>query len=654
MNKRYNSIDNIDYKNHSSSIKNILHLGGENVILGSKFDIRKYFNDLDKNLLLSGKSPKKEKINKISLLYPKITPKTKKSNDISTSNYKNKSKNYYTIENESITNQSSNKNIFNSNHSSKNIYNNNHLRNNTICNQYDNCFLTSIGIEQNEKNNKNFKTIDARDYIISFRVKNDNNRRTLINNNKNLNLNSNFHISSIIKEIREKYKTKNDFDIKNDYISYNKKKINAVLNAKKLITNYDEKNDWDLKLKEDNYHNFIKNNKKICKQNILTKLICSERQKVLENEKMHEKEVKDKYNEIINDEKEFENIVKEQKQNNKIIEDYRIQLENNNKDLFYLKDLIQIKVQNKEAEIMKKLFEMEELRGYAIFVNNMQGKDTSIYEKEIYPMDYEKKIELNSLVKNTFEIYKDFLNENTIENRHKGNEPELIYNGFLGIEDKIRYAIKIKDETYEEIEKIKLKNKSILDLIIDKKNFMEKEYNSIKEECNNIVNFISKKEESKDKYFHSLAKELFIYILEILSNENINKYKDDDLTNELVNLNKICDLAEKSQKCISEKEIFINESIKNLEKFEKEDPIKFDEALDSAKERIILERQKEAKELNRLREKIKRIQAIQKLEKINFIIRKVEKPFHIKKKISIKIDPMVIKEKEDKELITYQ
>ena len=62
MNKRYKSIDNIDFKNHSSSIKKILHLGGENVILGSKFDTKKYFNDINK-ISINAESPKKEKIN---------------------------------------------------------------------------------------------------------------------------------------------------------------------------------------------------------------------------------------------------------------------------------------------------------------------------------------------------------------------------------------------------------------------------------------------------------------------------------------------------------------------------------------------------------------------------------------------------------------
>ena len=648
MNKRYNSIDRLDKKGRSSSIKNILHLGGENVVLGPKFDIKKYFNEIGRKGL-NDNSPKKTTDNKLSLLYPSISPKSMKNynNNISTANYRNQI--YCTIENESITNHSSNKYIFNTNHSSKNIYKNSTLRNNTISNT-SNCFITSVGIEQNPNNNK---TIDARDYIISFNSSHNNIRKRLFSNKIN-NLNRVFHVSSVVKEIKEKYKTKNDLDIKNDYIAYSKENIDSVLNHNNIIKNYEQKNMWNLKLNEDNYHNFLKNNIKIYKQNILSKLVNKEREKVLENGILYEKNIEDKKNQIINDEKEFENIVSEQKYYNKIIDDYRIKLQDTNRDLYYLKSYMSLKVQNKEAELMKKLFEMEELRGYAKFVNNMLGKDISMFEKEIYPMNYEKKIEMNSLVKNAFEIYKDYLSDKNTENESKGNEPEIIYDGFLGLEGKIRYGIEKKEEEYKEIKRIKKNNKLILDEIIRKKNFYEEEYQSLKNECNEVENFILKEERKIEKYFHSLAKELFIYILEIFSKENINKYKANEFNNEVLNLIKITELAEKTKNCISEKELFINESIRKIEILEKENPIKFEEILESAKDRIILERQKEAKELRKIKEKIKKIQAIKKLEKINFIIRRIEQPFHVKKKTQVKIDPLTIKEKEDKELITYK
>ena len=642
MNKRYNSIDKFDFKGRSSSIKNILHLGGEHIILGPKFDIKKYFNEMGKQKL-NENSPKKTNINKLSLLYPTFSPKNKKLYNISTSNYK--SQNFHTLENETNSNRRS-EYIFNTNHSSKNIYNNNLIKNNTLGNNKENCFLTSLDIEQNKNN---FKTIDARDYIISFNSNHCRNKRLFKNDNKG---NKIFHISDIVKEIKEKYKTKNELDIKNDYIAYNKQNIESVLNANKIINHYQEKNEWDLKVNDVNFHNFISNNKNIYKHNILKILVNKEREKLIENEKIIEKDVKEKHDMISNDEKEFEQIVLELKQYNKAIEDCRIEIEKTNKDLYYLKSLMSYKVQNKEAEIMKKLFEMEELRHYAKFVNNMLEKDTSIFEIEIFPIDYEKKIELNALVKNAFKVYENFINDDKNENQNNGNEPEIIYKEFLGLQDKIRYIINEKERQYEERKKTKLNNKLILDEIINKKNFLETEYNNLKKEYETTKTIISQKE-NFENFMVALAKELFIYLLEIFSDENLKKYRDVKL-NEVSGLLKLADLAEKSKNCISEKEIFINKSIRNIEIIEEKNPRLFVEILDMAKERIILQRQKEAKELRIFREKLKKIQAMKKLEKINFIIRRVERPFHIKKNKEIKIDLINLKEKEDKELITYQ
>ena len=648
MNKRYNTIEQEDIKRgRPSSIKNILHMGGKNIIHG---DIS---NEAGKKNFLINSQKKSNSNNKLFLLYPTISPKSKKSYNISTetnniSISKYKDKNYSSIENES----NNNRYIFITNHSSKNIYKNNQLRGNTLRNQ-DKCFLTSLTSEQLD-NKKKLKTIDSTDYRISFNSDNNKFKRLYTINNDNK-INKNFHISKIIKEIKEKYKIKNEFEIKNDYLAYNSQNLNEISNANNLLNDYQEKNIWNIKIKESNYHNFILNNKEIYKNNILSKLVDKERDKIIENNRLYEKCLEDKYNTLIQNEKELEEIIDEQKKSHKIIENYRIKLEKCNRELYYLKNLMFYKVQNKEAEIMKKLLEMEELRAYAKFVNNMIGNDSSIFEKEIYPTDYDKKIELNSLVKNAFKVYGNYLNEsNNMKNNNYGNEPEKIYKGFLGLQDKIRYAIKMKDEVLQQIKKIKVNNKLILEQIKVKKDFLEKEYNSIKEEIDSIQKIILNVEINEQRYLYILAKELFIYILQTFSYENINKYKNNDINNKVSNLIKISELAEKCKASISEKEIFINESIRNLEKFEKENPVLFEEFLDNAKERIILQRQKKAKEMRKLREKINKIQVIKKLERINFIMRKVEHPFHINKASKINIESNIIKEKEDKELLTYQ
>jgi len=655
MNKRYNSKDKYDINMHSSS--NLLNSEGKNIIFDSHFDIKKYFHEISKrNIFL--KSPKKTISNRHSLLKPLTSIKTKNFRNVSTednniSTFKNK--NYFTIETEP-TIHNKNKYIFNSNHSSKNIYQNGPFITNLMSNR-NNCFMTSIEISKNDNNNNNIinnlvnNNSEKNRYLIPL---SSNDRRKRLFSISNKKIKNNLHVSDIIKEIREKYKIKNAKDIKNDYIAYTNENVDAVLDSKNLLDNYRDQNEWKIKNDENNFNQFSLNKKKVCKNNILSKLIDKEREKLIIKQKLREESLEDKKNTIDNDEKLFEEIKIGQKLNYKILQDYRMKLEDCKKDVFYLKEVYRYKVQNKEAEIMKKLFEINELREYAKFVNNMLDKDITRYQIEIYPDDYEKKIELNELVKNAIEVYADYLkedeDENTnIENKKQGNEPEIIYAEFKGLEDRIRYALNIKDIEYEQIRESKKHNALILKEIVNKKNFLQEEFNKINGEYMEIKEYLSK-ERNSDKYFHLLAQDLFNCILGTFSYSNIYKTKP----NEALSLNKICDMAKKCQKCLSEKEIFINKYITNIEKYEKENPLLFKDIIDLAIDRIIQNKQTEIKQANKIKESIKRINAIKKLEKISFLIRKVEKPFHVKKEIIEKIDPMEIIEKEKRELLTYE
>ena len=68
--------------------------------------------------------------------------------------------------------------------------------------------------------------------------------------------------------------------------------------------------------------------------------------------------------------------------------------------------------------------------------------------------------------------------------------------------------------------------------------------------------------------------------------------KDKDKDNNILNLNKLSHLAKKTNNCITEKEIFINSSIKTIEKYEKDNPVLFEEIIDLTKSKIILQNQK--------------------------------------------------------------
>ena len=649
MNKRYNSIDKFEINMRSSSNKNLLNIGDKNTIFGPQFDIKNYFDEISKrNIFL--KSPKKSISNRHSLLKPLTSIKTKNFRNISSddnniSTLKNNNKNYFTIETEP-TIHNKNKYIFNSYHSSKNIYQNDPFITNLMSNR-KNCFMTSIEICQNDNNNNHEKSR----FLVPL-SSNDRHKRIFSISNKKIK--NNLHVSDIIKEIREKYKKKNGKDIKNDYIAYTNENVDAVLDSKNLLDNYRDQNEWKIKIDENNFNQFSINKKNVCKSKILSKLIDKEREKLIIKQKLREESLEDKKITIDNDENLFEEIKTKQKLNYKILQDYRMKLEDCKKDVFYLKEVYRYKVQNKEAEIMKKLFEINELREYAKFVNNMLDKDITRYQIEIYPSDYEKKIDLNALVKNALEVYADYLSEeenedSNIENKKKGNEPEIIYDEFKGLEDRIRYALNLKDIEYEQIRELKKHNALILKETVNKKNMLQEEFNKINEEYIEIKEYLSK-DINSDKYFHLLAQELFNCILGTFSYSNIYKAKP----NEALSLNKICDMAKKCQKCLSEKEIFINKNITIIEKYEEENPLLFKDIIDLAIERIIQNKQTEIKQANKIKESIKRINAIKKLEKISFLIRKVEKPFHVKKEVIEKIDPMEIIEKEKRELLTYQ
>ena len=188
-------------------------------------------------------------------------------------------------------------------------------------------------------------------------------------------------------------------------------------------------------------------------------------------------------NELINQgEKIFEELKIEQKRNSKIIEDFYYKLFENNRVLLYLRENFKEQVRKTEYEIMKKIYEIEELRLYAQFVNYIYGYDTSIYEKTVINDEYSKiHLDQETLVNNILENYKHFLKDdnNDIIN---SIDPDIILNEIRLIEDRILLNLKLKDQEYEELKKNKKNHRDILKNIENKKIEVENEYNYYKKE----------------------------------------------------------------------------------------------------------------------------------------------------------------------------
>ena len=609
MEKRNSSVNRSHKNEINISNTNRLNMSGQSIILGKNFNILKILNEIEK------RTTEKEvfhKPNLLPLLYPK-TPKKKIK-------------------------------YFNSSFDKNNIST---LKNENSYKKDKNCFLTSLG---NEQSRNSESLTDKKDFKYSLKYFNSNKYKRLYDDKK-IN-NNNIHLSSIIKEIRNKNKANNDKSNFNNNIAYDKKNMDCIIDMNDVLNIHCKSNDWDLKEKEKDYNGFVINNKEIKLQNVLIKLVNKEKDIIDNNHKMYIKDLEIKKKSIDEDENNFNQIIKEQKYYNKLIEENLTKLKNQNKVLLYIRENIKEHLRKTEYEIMKKIYEIDELRIYAKFVKYIYGYDISKYETSFIEKENNKaQSDIEELINSVIDNYKECLEEgnNEIDNI----EPDIIYNEMTLIEDRILLAIKEKDKELEELKKCQNNNESVLKEIINKKNDLEREYNYLKEECNYILDLYSNENNDKDLFI--IAQDLFNYIIDILSNENkyYNKFKDKN-NSTIYNPFEISGLGVKSINLISEKEMLLNKYIQIIEKYENEDPKTFSDIINTRKDQIILEKLQAAKQRIQNSEMIERMNIEKKSDKVYFIKRKMHQSIPKKKKIKIKVDPKVIKKLEDMELLNYQ
>ena len=206
--------------------------------------------------------------------------------------------------------------------------------------------------------------------------------------------------------------------------------------------------------------------------------------------------------------------------------------------------------------------------------------------------------------------------------------------------------LKLRDQEYEDLKKYKNNNRNNLKNIEIKKTQLEEVYNNIKKELDAII--INTDINLEEDLF-SLSKELGLFILETLSEDKkqIKKY-----TGQL-NLFEICDLAAKSLKYVLKKESVLDYYIKILEKYDEEDKKTFSLMINKRKEELIREKTKQAKKNVERKLLFDKFEIQKNSEKIYFIKRKNLPTIPKKKKKIIKLDPEIIRQNENKELISY-
>ena len=511
---------------------------------------------------------------------------------------------------------------------------------NNSCNKDDGCFITSLDIEKKRS-----------DKIYGINnEKNKNIKDKLLKANKNKrNMNNKYNLASIIKDIKRKnssYVSKTEGNYFNDYIAYDNKNMKNILDINNIINTHLKNEEWNLKARDDKYNEFLEIKKGGCVQNLIIKLIKEEREKLKNKYTKFSYDFNNKIKMVTEGEKMFEKIIVEQKKNIKMIENNYYKLKNDNKALIILRERFKDQVSKTEYEIIKKIYEIDELRYYAKFVNYIYGYDTSIYETKIIDDDYSKKPkDAETLIKFILENYKHFL-INEKDDIINNIDPDIVLNETRLIEDRILMNLKLRDQEYEDLKKYKLNNKNILKNIENRKKELEDEYNYIQKEIKDII---INTQINLDEDLFSIMKDLGIFILETLSKDKqlIKKFKTK------LNLFEISDLATKSIQLVLKRESVLDYYINTLEKYDKDDKKTFNMIINKRKLDMIREKIDYTQRTNEKKLLIDKIEITKNSDKIYFIKRKALPSLPKKKKKMIKIDPEIIKAKENKELISY-
>ena len=632
----------IHIKNYESP--NRLKIGGT-MILGPKFNIKKYLNNIN-----SGQNDIKKENNNLQILdnFYKRTKNDNRKYELSTIGNDNLSsyrRNQLRIKSPSVDRSTT---ISHNNNSITINKNKNSINTINTINDDDNFKLRKISIRKayaNTETNSGSLDLD----LYNNKLKNNDEKYNFIK-----------EIKSIKKFINLSRRDKSIKNLMANRIAYDPKNLDVIFKPIKIINDYQNYKQSELTKNKDEISSFLTESKEISKKNLIIKLLnekkndynkeIEERQKTIENNKM----TLDIF------ENDFNTYQTSQKNSYRKLDEILIQLILKNRSL--LKEISNLKseVRIKEDERQKFLERIDELRIIAKFVTKVLENNLDIFQIKIIP-DYssERLPNYELISKEVFERFHFLLNEegkaiisqediNIIKQINHLNDAELLYSQFHKIEEDIINILNNKEAILKEISEMKKEEKrqtrDIQKRIEDLENELNS-YKSIYEREKNGYDEIYKRNYTGEGEFDDIIKDLYYEVMEVDKNDKKKKKS-------IVKINRA---ALDVKKSIIEKEININKLIMTLEQYEKEDNYLF--------VRVVHNRKNENKEMkiNIQKKKIeegeraKLFQLNMPHEKIILIQRKCEPPFRPKKKEKVvKIDPEIVKEMENDELITYK
>ena len=673
MSKRYASVDRsreIKSKREFDSI-----FPQRNLVLNiNDFDISNIFNQTKPNILRT-LNPQKFKSKKLPIITKQITSSqlndiNSKTSELSTEvnnifiNEKENNEMDYILKTDANKDNNSDnyyKVIIHSDFRDKRTVNNNRINSENKKNKQkiNNPIKNLI---QEEKNKIKYPPI-LRSERLYPKINQDKNRINILKKiksirNRNLKMKNNKNLLFPIQ-----------FKSSNDNIAYESKFRNIVFDANKVLNTHIEKdNEFNLR---DNINTFISQNKELCLNNLLVKILKKENKNLKENFEIRSKNVENSVKTLSKDENDFELYSTQQKKLYYKTNDLLNQIHTRNYVLYKLYYDLQTKSKVLEDEIFKMIEQIESLRIFAKFVTKVLGGNDKIFDGELIP-SYENtsRPDIKILIKIIFEKYGNLLenrklsvtkNTNNINNNNSQddetneevdidilNDPHFMLWKFKDFEERILQFIEKNDiyakyanKEYENYENIIKELKLRIVKLKKELEYSEKNLSDFK----NMI-FGKNFQENENKIYYGLIKDLCKDIYEF----DGRKYRNKNL--DIFELN---DDISHSLNILTKKEREINKHINNLELYEKTDNKLFSEIMNTRKDDLKFLNQYKTKQNLNIGDNAKTKKLHEKFYKIIIKSKKSEPPYYkLKKEEVIKEDKNEVINRENSELITYK
>ena len=457
----------------------------------------------------------------------------------------------------------------------------------------------------------------------------------------------------------------NDINNKDISLAFKDKYISSVLDSKKVLNNYNNRKQFELDI-DNNIRAFPIKTKTVALKNILIDLINNETVKLTEKEK--NLKIKNEKNQkiLLTEIKQFDEFTEKQKQYCKNLELYHENLVTQNEHL--ISELVKYKINKKNYadETQKILEQIESLRNYALFVHKALEKDCTRYEKSIFPNyqdeklgEYDKIIE--EIKSNVIENYKIFWDKQYKEELKEElkflNNIDLMSFKFKEIEGNIMRNLDVQFNMKKEKEREDKRYNEILNYLKERYDNTMEEYKSYEDKLiieQNLYKGLTQKENELNIEFTQFIKELYYTIVDVFGRFDKNKFETFVLMKEKITKDNVDIYLKEGQRILGDMEEFLNSKLFDIDSYRTNDSKFFNKFMNNLKkklkeEQMILFKKNKAEDLVGKNNKI-----INKANKVPFILRKTEAPYHSPKKKEKKvINYDLIKRIEDAELLKY-